>query len=160
MELHALRLSLSEQDLNDLLRKYMPKNVDVEDLRVRLDDHCVHVSGIYPFFFPVRFETIWEIGVDNGHASARLASFKAMGVPGIQERRGQGCRGSRETGKLDSHRRRSLSGRSRARLFEVRGAGAFAPEIDPHPVGPFDAGGGTLIRRLFLAVAFEKTVTL
>jgi hypothetical protein len=82
MELHALRLSLTEQDLNDLLRKYMPKNVDVEDLRVRFADNCVHVTGIYPFFFPVRFETIWEIGVDGGHASARLASFKAMGVPG------------------------------------------------------------------------------
>jgi hypothetical protein len=30
----------------------------------------------------VRFETIWEVGVEAGHASARLASFKAMGVPG------------------------------------------------------------------------------
>jgi hypothetical protein len=82
MELHALRLSLTEQDLNDLLRKYMPKNVDVEDLRVKFANGAIHVTGIYPFFFPVRFETIWEVGVDGGHASARLASFKAMGVPG------------------------------------------------------------------------------
>jgi hypothetical protein len=82
MELHALRLSLTEQDLNDLLRKYLPKNVDVEDLRVKFANGAVHVTGIYPFFFPVRFETIWEIGVEGGHASARLASFKAMGVPG------------------------------------------------------------------------------
>ena len=64
----------TEQDLNDLLRKYMPKNVDVEDLRVRFSERCVHVTGIYPFFFPVRFETIWEVGVESGHASARLAS--------------------------------------------------------------------------------------
>lgn len=82
MELHALRLSLSEQDLNDLLQKYLPKNVDVEDLRVRLADQYIYVTGIYPFFFPVRFETMWEVGVEKGHASARLASFKAMGVPG------------------------------------------------------------------------------
>jgi len=82
MELHALRLSLSEQDLNDLLRKYLPKNLDIDDLRVKLSDQGIHVSGIYPFFIPVRFETIWEVGVDTGHASARLASFKAMGVPG------------------------------------------------------------------------------
>ena len=82
MELHALRLSLTEQDLNDLIRKYMPKNVDVEDLRVKFADKLIHVTGIYPFFFPVRFETIWEVGVENGHAAARLASFKAMGVPG------------------------------------------------------------------------------
>jgi hypothetical protein len=82
MELHALRLSLSEQDLNDLLRKYLPKNLDIDDLRVKLNEQGIHVSGIYPFFIPVRFETIWEVGVETGHASARLASFKAMGVPG------------------------------------------------------------------------------
>ncbi len=82
MELHALRLSLSEQDLNELLRKYVPKDADIEDLRVRLGEQCVHVTGTYPFFIPVRFETVWEVGVENGHASARLASFKAMGVPG------------------------------------------------------------------------------
>lgn len=82
MELHALRLSLTEQDLNDLLRKYMPKNVEVEELRIRFGEQSIHVTGIYPFFFPVRFETIWDIGVESGHASARLASFKAMGVPG------------------------------------------------------------------------------
>src|SRR5947209_5347088 len=82
MELHALRLSLTEQDLNDLLRKYVPRDAEVEDLRVKLADGAIHVTGVYPFFFPVRFETVWEIGIENGHVSARLASFKAMGVPG------------------------------------------------------------------------------
>jgi hypothetical protein len=82
MELHALRLSLTEQDLNDLLRKYMRKDAEIEDLRVKISPQGIHVSGIYPFFFPVRFETMWEVGVEAGHASARLASFKAMGVPG------------------------------------------------------------------------------
>jgi hypothetical protein len=82
MELHSLKLSLTEQDLNDILRKYLPKNLDVEELRVKFSDQGIHVAGVYPFFFPVRFETIWEVGVEHGHASARLASFKAMGVPG------------------------------------------------------------------------------
>jgi hypothetical protein len=82
MELYALRLSFSEQDLNELLRKYIPKDTEVEDLRLKLADHAVHITGIYPFFIPVRFETIWELGVEAGHASARLTSFKAMGVPG------------------------------------------------------------------------------
>jgi hypothetical protein len=82
MELHALRLSLTEQDLNELLRKYIPKNVEVEDLRVRLGEQFLHITGVYPFFIPVRFETIWEIAVEGGHASAKLTSIKAMGVPG------------------------------------------------------------------------------
>ncbi len=82
MELHSLKLSLTEQDLNELLRKYLPKTVELEDLRIKFDDQRIHVTGVYPFFISVRFETIWEVGVENGHASARLASFKAMGVPG------------------------------------------------------------------------------
>jgi hypothetical protein len=82
MELHALKLSLTEQDLNDLLRKYMPKDIEIDDLRVKLSEQGIHVTGIYPFFIPVRFETIWEVGVEAGHATARLASIKAMGVPG------------------------------------------------------------------------------
>jgi hypothetical protein len=82
MELHALRLSLTEQDLNELLRKYLPKDAEIEDVRVRLADGCIHIDGIYPFFIPVRFQTAWEVGVEAGHASARLTSFKAMGVPG------------------------------------------------------------------------------
>ena len=60
----------------------MPKNAEVEELRVKFANQAIHVSGIYPFFIPVRFETIWEVGVETGHATARLASFKAMGVPG------------------------------------------------------------------------------
>ena len=82
MELHALKISLTEQDLNDLLRKYLPKDLEIDDLRVKLSEQGIHVAGIYPFFIPVHFETIWEVGVEAGHASARLASFKAMGVPG------------------------------------------------------------------------------
>jgi len=82
MELHALRLSVTEQDLNEILRRYVPKDAEVEELRIRLSAQGIHVTGVYSFFFPVRFETIWEVGVANGQASARLASFKAMGVPG------------------------------------------------------------------------------
>lgn len=82
MELHALKLSLTEQDLNDLLRKYLPKDVEIDDLRIKCSERGIHVSGVYPFFIPVRFDTIWEIGVEAGHATARLASIKAMGVPG------------------------------------------------------------------------------
>jgi hypothetical protein len=82
MEIHALKLSLSEQDLNDLLQKHVPKDSEIEDLRVKLSDDGIHVTGVYPFFISVRFETIWEVGVQSGQATVRLASFKAMGVPG------------------------------------------------------------------------------
>ncbi|MBM3995693.1 MAG: hypothetical protein FJ303_16300 [Planctomycetes bacterium] len=82
MELHSLKLSLTEQDLNDLARKYMPKDVEIDDLRIKLAEDGVHVTGSYPYFISVSFETIWEITVEAGHAAARLISFSAMGVPG------------------------------------------------------------------------------
>lgn len=82
MEIQALRLLMTEQDLNHLIRRYLPADTSVEDLSVRLSAEGVHVTGSYPFFFRVKFETVWQVGVQDGQASARLATFRAMGVPG------------------------------------------------------------------------------
>jgi hypothetical protein len=82
MEIQALRLALTEQDLNELIRRYLPPDQPVEEVRVRLSPEGLHVTGIYPFFFPVKFETVWELGIVGGQVSARLANFRAMGVPG------------------------------------------------------------------------------
>ncbi len=82
MEIQALRMLVTEQDLNDLIRRYQPSDTPVEDVRVRLSPEGIHITGQYPFFISVKFETIWEVGVENGLAAARLAKFKAMGVPG------------------------------------------------------------------------------
>jgi hypothetical protein len=82
MEIQALRMSITEQDLNDLLTRYLPPDKPLEEVRVRLDTQGIHISGQYPFFITVKFATIWEVGVVNGLAAARLLRFKAMGVPG------------------------------------------------------------------------------
>ena len=82
MELHALQVSLTEQDANELIRRYMPPDAPVDDVRVRLMPEGITVTGQYPFFITVKFETVWEIGVRGGLVWARLARFKAMGVPG------------------------------------------------------------------------------
>ena len=82
MELHALQLSMSEQDVNDLIRRYLPPDSPVEDVQVRLTPEGIVVTGQYPFFFTVKFETVWQVGIQGGQVWARLAGFKAMGVPG------------------------------------------------------------------------------
>jgi hypothetical protein len=82
MELHLLKLSLTEQDLNDFLRKHLPPDAGVEDVRVQISPQGITVTGTYPFFISVRFETLWEVSIENGQGVARLASLKAMGVPG------------------------------------------------------------------------------
>jgi len=82
MEVHTLTLSLSEQDLNDLLRKYLPADQPIEDLAVRVTPQGLSVTGVYPLFINVHFETQWQLGLDNGLVTAHLHQFKAMGVPG------------------------------------------------------------------------------
>src|SRR5438270_4509898 len=82
MEVHALTLSLSEQDLNDLLRKHLPPDQPIEDLTVRVNVQGLRITGVYPLFINVHFETQWELGIERGLITARLHQFKAMGVPG------------------------------------------------------------------------------
>jgi hypothetical protein len=82
MIVHALKLSVSEQDLNDLIRKHLPADAAVENLSVRVSPKGLVVTGIYPLFINVHFETHWNVGLDQGRVTARLDQFKAMGVPG------------------------------------------------------------------------------
>jgi len=82
MEVQTLKLAVVEQDLNDLIRKYLPADHPIEQLTARVNQQGVVVTGIYPLFINVHFETIWELGLDAGQITARLANFKAMGVPG------------------------------------------------------------------------------
>jgi hypothetical protein len=82
MEIHSLHVLVTEQDLNELAKKYTPKDMPAEDVRLRLSPEGVHVTGVYPFFISVKFETIWHLGVEQGKAVAQLTKFRAMGVPG------------------------------------------------------------------------------
>ena len=51
-------------------------------LRVRLSPAGLAITGVYPLFINVHFETLWQVGLDKGQVTARLHHFKAMGVPG------------------------------------------------------------------------------
>jgi hypothetical protein len=81
MEIQALRLFLTERDLNDLAARHLPADQPVEELRLRLTPEGLQVSGEYPLFLRVRFDTHWELGVRAGNVTARLTRFKALGLP-------------------------------------------------------------------------------
>jgi len=81
MEIQALTLTLTEQDLNDLAAHHLPEDMPVEELRIRLSPDGLHLSGEYPLFLRVSFETRWELGVRDGLVTARLAHFKTLGLP-------------------------------------------------------------------------------
>ena len=81
MEVQSLKLAITDEDLNGLLKKYLPPNVPVEELSIRITPEGMAVTGIYPLFINVHFESVWELGVDQGRVTARFDKFKAMGVP-------------------------------------------------------------------------------
>ncbi len=82
MEIQRLELTLTEQDLNDLARMQFGDDPPIEDLEIRVRPDGVLVKGVYQVFVPVSFEALWALGVDRGRATARLANFKTMGMPG------------------------------------------------------------------------------
>jgi len=81
MEIHALRVSVTEQDLNDLARRHLPDDQPVEELQISITPEGVTVQGEYPLFVSVRFETLWQPTVEDRHVHLRLVKFRALGMP-------------------------------------------------------------------------------
>jgi hypothetical protein len=82
MEILALKLFLTEGEINGLIQKFLPEPGAVENLRVRLTPEGVVVQGDYPtLLVKMAFETLWEVGVAAGEVEARLTSVKVAGLP-------------------------------------------------------------------------------
>jgi len=83
MEIHELKLAVTEEGINGLLAAYLPEDASVENLRVRITPAGVHVLGDYPTVFgKVPFETHWEMRVNAGLLHARLVALQVSGTPG------------------------------------------------------------------------------
>jgi hypothetical protein len=81
MEIQALKLLLTEHDLNTIAKRSLEKE-QVRDVAIRLSPAGVHVCGVYPTpFMTVRFETLWEVSALSGKIAARLADLKVVGLP-------------------------------------------------------------------------------
>jgi hypothetical protein len=81
MEIQALRLLITEQDLADLAGKHLILDEPIRDLKFRLTPQGVAVTGVYEMLMNVSFETLWEPGIQAGKLTVRLARFKALGIP-------------------------------------------------------------------------------
>jgi hypothetical protein len=81
MEIQKLQVLVTDQDLNDLAAKHIPEGVAIEDLEIRILPEGIRVKGVYQVFVPVSFEALWEMGVDQGRVTARLANFRTLGMP-------------------------------------------------------------------------------
>jgi hypothetical protein len=82
MEIQALKLFVTEDEINDMLAKFLPPDLPVQDLRVSLTPGGVVVQGVYPtLLVKMAFETLWEITAAGPEVEARLANVKVAGLP-------------------------------------------------------------------------------
>lgn len=92
MEIQALKLRISQQEINDLIARLLPPHQQVHDVQVRLAPEGVTVTGVYdhvlnvPLFGPKKisasFETLWKVAVVSGKIAVRLHDVN-VGVPGV-----------------------------------------------------------------------------
>src|SRR4051795_6060323 len=82
MDIQALKLFVTEDEINDLLAKFLPPDLPVQRLSVRLTPEGVVVQGVYPtLLVKMAFETLWEITAAGPEVEARLANVKVAGLP-------------------------------------------------------------------------------
>jgi hypothetical protein len=82
MEILSLKVTLSEEDVNNLVARNLGDNPSVRDLRVALAPDGVHVSGAYSVaLFKVRFETRWALSVSGREVAAHLDDLRVAGAP-------------------------------------------------------------------------------
>src|SRR2546423_10652394 len=81
MEIHALKLVVTEADLNHLATKSLPKKTPVRNVSVRVEEGRLRISGDYQALgVPVPFETLWELSVQEQRACVKLAGVRLVGV--------------------------------------------------------------------------------
>lgn len=82
MQIHALKLSVTEEELNELVTELASGNAPVQNLRVRLTPEGIVVLGEYPaMLMRMAFETLWEVKGIGSIVEARLVSVKVSGLP-------------------------------------------------------------------------------
>jgi hypothetical protein len=81
MEIVALKATLSEQTLNEVVARHLPADAPVEDLRLAITPEGIVVKGEYPLLVTVAFETLWEPSVADGKLVVRLARLRTLGMP-------------------------------------------------------------------------------
>jgi hypothetical protein len=82
MHIHTLKMSVTEQELNELVAALPSGKNIVQNLRVRLTSEGVIVLGEYPtMLMKMAFETLWEVKGVGSIVEARLATVKVAGLP-------------------------------------------------------------------------------
>ncbi len=82
MEIQALRIVISDQDLGAAVARAAGRVAQVKNLRARITPAGVEVSGAYQMMVNVTFTTLWELAAQGATVTARLAEVKVSGFGG------------------------------------------------------------------------------
>jgi hypothetical protein len=80
MEIVSLKFVASEDDLNNLLVKFVTPSVRVRNLNVHVTPDGLSLMGIYETVISIPFDSVWKISVGKGRIVARLSRIKVAGV--------------------------------------------------------------------------------
>ncbi len=82
MQIQALTLSVTEQELNELVASLPLGKNNIQNLRIQLTSDGIVVLGEYSaLLMKMAFETLWEVKGVGSIVEARLASAKIAGLP-------------------------------------------------------------------------------
>jgi hypothetical protein len=75
-----MNLFVADAEINLLIPRFVPPDLPVEDLRLRITPDGVAIHGAYPALgFRVAFEMLWELAVLPGQVEAHLRDLSVAG---------------------------------------------------------------------------------
>ena len=81
MEIHALKVRITEQDLANLSRRALRDQDQLSDVQIRIADGGIVIAGNLRLIMRVAFETRWSITIKSGKLALTLSELRAGGVP-------------------------------------------------------------------------------
>jgi hypothetical protein len=80
MDIHALKVTLGEAEANQMIADFVPRDVAVKNLRVKLTAEGVVITGEYPTaLMKMNFEMLWHLSGQGSKLRAHLANLKMSG---------------------------------------------------------------------------------
>jgi hypothetical protein len=82
MDIQALKVFISEQELQDLVHQNQPPDTPVKNITVRVTPDGVRVAGEFPtMMMNMSFESVWKPDVADGKVTVHLTHLTAAGFP-------------------------------------------------------------------------------
>ncbi len=82
MDIQALKVFVSERELQELALQNQPPDTPVKNITVRVTPDGVRVAGEFPtMMMNMSFESVWKPDVANGKVTVHLTHLTAAGFP-------------------------------------------------------------------------------